>query len=295
MNFSPGTKPSLKHSKRVWNWAVIAALTLIIYGWIYYYEPLQLGAFSEYWNDKITDAITLLAAMTAAGLSLNLTRHYRPSEPPRRIWLTFTLGWSSWVASELLGFVYDYFYWYKTYPDYTVPELTVMDIFWLLGYFFLGLSLYYQFRLIYRSKSGEKPFVYISFIALTLLLALGLTQWALTAGLGQGTTWAGAYTGILYPILDLIEGAAALWLFFLFGLGYLGRPWWGLLLFAFADGINSFFWLGGYNLLSDQAYYVWDLLSNLIYLAAYLITALALLAMHEKMERGITVQPRAGE
>ncbi|GIK09972.1 MAG: hypothetical protein JETCAE02_28590 [Anaerolineaceae bacterium] len=290
MNISLETRPGVKHSKRVWNWALAAALALAAFGWVYYYEPLQTGAYSSYWNDKITDAITLLAVFAAAGLSLNLTRHYAPSEPPRRVWATFTLGWWAWAASESLGFIYDYFYWYKSYPDYTVPEITVMDAFWLLGYFFFGLSLYHQFRLIYRAKGGQKIAAYLLFIAAILLAAFGLTRWALDAGLGSGNTWEGMYLGILYPVLDLLEGAAALWLFFLFGLGYLGRPWWGLILFAFADGIATFFWLGGYNWVSDQAYYTLDLLANLIYLAGYALTALALLAAHEHIERGITAE-----
>jgi len=70
--------------------------------------------------------------------------------------------------------------------------------------------------------------------------------------------------------------------------GYLGRPWWGLIAFAVADGINIFFWIGGYNWLSDQVYYSLDLFSNVAYVAGYLITALAFLAAHEHIERGIT-------
>jgi hypothetical protein len=283
MNISPDPKPILKHSRRVWKWAIVAGIILAAFGWIYYYEPLAF--ISDYWNNKASDVLTLIAALAAAMLATRLSRHFKPSEPPHRIWFTFALGWWAWVAGELLGFVYDYYYW-----STANPEFTFMDLCWLLGYIFFGLSLFYQFRLIYRHKEGTKTFLYISFIALGLLVTFGLTQLALAAGLGEGSGWFGVYLSILYPVFDLFVGFAALWLFFLFGRGYLGRPWWGLIAFAVADAINIYFWLGGYEGMSDQIYYALDLFSNVFYVAGYLITALALLAAHDYLERGSTVR-----
>jgi hypothetical protein len=217
MNISPDPKPILKHSRRVWKWAIVAGIILAAFGWIYYYEPLAF--ISDYWNDKASDVLTLIAALAAAMLATRLSRHFKPSEPPHRIWFTFALGWWAWVAGELLGFVYDYYYW-----STANPEFTFMDLCWLLGYIFFGLSLFYQFRLIYRHKEGTKTFLYISFIALGLLVTFGLTQLALAAGLGEGSGWFGVYLSILYPVFDLFVGFAALWLFFLFGRGYLRTP-----------------------------------------------------------------------
>lgn len=283
MNIRLDIRPEIKHSKRVWRWALVAALTTIIFGWVYYFEPLRVGANSDYWNDKIVDVILLAAALFTAVLGARLTRHFQASEPPRRIWLVFTLGWWAWVGGELLGFVYDYYYWFGEYP-----EFTLIDICWLAGYLFFGLSLYYQFRLIYLRKFGRKTTLYLAFIVFALLLALGLTFLARAAGLGADVSWWALYLAILYPVFDFAVGAAALWLFFLFGRGYLGRPWWGLIAFAFADAVNIFFWMGGYAWLSDRAYRIWDLLSNLSYLGGYALTALAFLAIHEHLEGGIT-------
>lgn len=284
MNISPNIKPVVKHSTRVWIWAAIAAIWLTIFGLLYWYAPISNPPIpnADYWNDKATDLITLVASLAAAILGIRLTRHFQPSEPPRRVWLTFTLGWWAWVGGELTGFVYDYYYWFTE-----LPEFTVIDIFWLLGYIFFGLSLYYQFRLIYSYKHGRKSSLYLVFIALALLLALELTQLALAAGLGEGYSWGALYLAVIYPVFDLFEGGAALWLFFLFGRGYLGRPWWGLIAFAVADAINIFFWMGGYNWLSDPAYYQLDLFSNVAYVSGYLLTALAFLAAHEHIERGV--------
>lgn len=285
MKISPDTRPVVKHSKRVWIWASVAGMLLVAFGLLYWYEPIKALPIpnSDYWNDKAWDILTLIAALSAAVLGIRLTRYFKSSEPPHRIWLTFTLGWWAWVAGEILGFVYDYYYWFTE-----LPEFTFMDVFWLLGYVFFGLSLYYQFRLIYSYKHGRKSALYLAFVAVGLLLALGLTQLAIKAGLGEGYSWAALYLAVIYPVFDFIEGVAALWLFFLFGRGYLGRPWWGLIAFAVADAINIFFWMGGYNWMTEQAYLYLDLFSNVVYVAGYLITALAFLAAHEHMERGIT-------
>ena len=248
MNISPDPRPVVKHSKRVWMWASVAGILLVAFGLLYWYEPIKALPIpnSDYWNDKAWDILTLIAALSAAVLGIRLTRYFKSSEPPHRIWLTFTLGWWAWVAGEILGFVYDYYYWFTE-----LPEFTFMDLFWLLGYVFFGLSLYYQFRLIYSYKHGRKSALYLAFIAVGLLLTLGLTQLAIKAGLGEGYSWAALYLAVIYPVFDFIEGVAALWLFFLFGRGYLGRPWWGLIAFAVADAINIFFWMGGYDGCTD--------------------------------------------
>jgi len=65
--------------------------------------------------------------------------------------------------------------------------------------------------------------------------------------------------------------------------GWLGRPWWGLLAFAFADAISAFDWLGGFDKISDQAYSYWYLLSALAYLTGYVITTLAFMAADDHL------------
>ena len=67
---------------------------------------------------------------------------------------------------------------------------------------------------------------YVLVIAVVLLATLGLTQWALAAGLGEGMSWFALYLAVFYPVCDLVVGLAALWLAFLFGRGAWGRPWW---------------------------------------------------------------------
>ncbi|MBK9207601.1 MAG: hypothetical protein IPL71_04575 [Anaerolineales bacterium] len=69
------------------------------------------------------------------------------------------------------------------------------------------------------------------------------------AGLGEGSVWIILFVTLLSYVFDLAEGATAIWLSFLFGRGQWSRPWWGLILFALADGVDTFDWLGGYDLI----------------------------------------------
>lgn len=294
MNINPNTRPIRRPSRRTRMWATLAGIILVFYGLVYWFEPLSLLSipFAEYWDDKLGDIIVLFASIAAVTLSRKMARNFSPSEPPHQIWSLFSTGLTFWVAGEALGFVYDHFYWYQTFPDYTAPEFTLMDVCWILGYSFLGLSLYHQFRLIYSSTSKRQTMVYyLSLIVLVFAVTLGLTELGLASGLGEDVSRGGVFLGILYPVFDLFQGAAALWLFFLFRRGWLGRPWWGLLLFAFADAISTLDWLGGLETISDQAYYYWYLLSALAYLAGYIVTALAFMAADDHLR--LALQPES--
>ncbi len=274
--------PEQKRPVYMWVALIACVILLALFAWVYYFEPLKNLSipYSDYWNDKVGDTLTLAPAVVAAALATLLTRQYKTSEPPYRIWLTFAIAWWCWVGGELLGYVYDYYYWFVD-----MPEFTAIDVCWLLGYVFFGLSLYYQFRLIYSWNQGWKSIQFFFYIGAALAAAVGLTQWALAVGLGEGISWYALYTAVLYPVFDIVEGGAALWLFFLFGRGYLGRPWWGLIAFAVADGINIFFWIGGYEWVSDPTYYTLDMISAMTYVGGYMITLLALLSAIEHMHR----------
>jgi hypothetical protein len=273
--------PSVSRSSHTYFVGFIFLVMLAIYTWVYYFEPLT--PISEYLNDKVGDSLVLIPAVLAAWWGTQLTRQFKPSEPPHRVWLTFSIGWWAWVGGEILGFVYDYFYWTTDYP-----ELTLIDLCWSLGYIFFGLSLYYQFRLIYSWKTGRKSALYLLFIGLALAAAYGLAEWARRAGLGEGYSWFPLYLAILYPVFDVFEGLAALWLFFLFGRGYLGRPWWGLIAFALADSINIYSWMGGFDRTPDNIYNTFDLFSAIMYLAGYMITALAFFSAIRHIRAGLT-------
>ena len=250
--------------------AYVILLGLIV--WAFYAEPLS-QSLSPFWNNELIDIFVLIPAVGAAIAGTLLTRQFEKGEIPYHIWQAFTIGLWFWVAGEIGGMVNDAIYWNTTYPDFSL-----VDIFWLLGYFFLGLSLYYQLRLVYGAKSRSRRRIYLGLVALAFLVTAGLTSLAAKTGLGAGSAWIILFVTVLYPVFDLTEGSTAIWLSFLFGRGQWSRPWWGLILFSLADSVNTFSWLGGYDLIPVVAQNILDFIALVAYPVSYMVMGLALLS-----------------
>lgn len=252
--------------------AAAAVILLASIVWIYFSEAMS-EAMSPFWKDKLLDVLTLLPALGSAVTATLLMRQFEAGETPYSIWQAFAIGLWCWTAGEVVGMVYDVIYWYTTYP-----EFSLVDLLWLSGYFFFGLSLYYQLRLVYGAKSKYRRRIYLGLVALALLITAVLTYLADQSGLGEGYAWIILFVTVLYPVFDATEGIVAIWLSFLFGRGQWSRPWWGLILFALADSVDSFYWLGGYEFISSAAQFVLDFVSVAAYSASYMVAGLALLA-----------------
>lgn len=255
-------------------------LLLALFAWLYFAAPIP----DEYWNDKAIDLLVILASAGAALAATRVALLFDRNEAPWRIWWAFAIGFWCWLAGELSGLVYDAIYWKAGYPD-----LTLIDLFWILGYLFLGLSLYYQYRLIYGKQNKRGTRYYLAIVALGLVLVAILTNLAVSTGLGEGYAWMILFITVLYPVFDLVEGLAAIRLSLLFGRGQWVRPWWGLILFALSDSINSFYWLGGYEWLSENMKKLFDVVTNMTYPAAYLVAGLALLSNYYMIKHGQAV------
>jgi hypothetical protein len=252
--------------------AVIFVILLAIILWIFFTEPLS-QSLSPFWNDKLIDALVFIPAVGAALAATLLTRQFEKGEAPYHIWQAFAIGLWFWVAGEISGMIYDVIYWDTVYPD-----LRLTDMFWLLGYFFLGLSLFYQIRLVYGAQNSKGRRLYLGLFVLALLITAWLTNLAAKAGLGEGSAWIILFITVLYPVFDLTEGATAIWISFLFGRGQWSRPWLGLILFALSDSVNTFYWLGGYDFIPVMAQDVLNFLSMASYPASYMVAGLALLS-----------------
>ncbi len=254
-----------------------ALLLLAALAWVYFAVPIP----DAYWNDKAADLLIIVASLGACLAGTKVARLFTFQEAPWRIWWAFAIGLWCWLAGEVSGLVYDAIYW-----DTGYPPLTLIDLFWLLGYMWLGLSLYYQYRLIYGRQNKRGTRYYVGLILLALLLTALLTNLAASAGLAEGYPWAILFITILYPVFDLAEGVGAIRLSLLFERGHWSRPWWGLILFALADSINSFYWLGGYSWLSPAVQTIFDVMTNLAYPAGYLVAGLALLVNYYLIRDG---------
>ena len=257
-----------------------SAILLILVIWTYYAEPLA-EAVSPFWNDKLLDILILIPAIGAAIAGTLVMRQFGAGEQPHRVWQAFAIGLWFWVGGEISGIVYD-----AIYIDTPYPDFRLVDIFWLLGYFYLGLSLYYQARLVYGAQKRKGRLLYMGLVGLAFLVSAGLTQLASKAGLGGESAWVILFITVLYPVFDLTEGTIAIWLSFLFGRGQWSRPWWGLILFALADSVNTFYWLGGYDLIPPAAQSAMDFVSLAAYPASYMVAGLALLSNYFILQYG---------
>lgn len=250
------------------------ALSLVLLGlliWLYYAELRNVTA--TFWSNKFLNYIILVPAIGAAIAGTLLARQFEKGESPHRIWQAFSIGMWFWVAGELSGLAYD-----AIGVEALSPDFHLVDVLWLLGYFFLGLSLYYQILLIYGIRNKKSIYLFLGMIVLAFLIAVVLTNLTIKAGQGEGDSWAFLFVTLLYPVLDLIEGATAIWLSLLFRRGQWSRPWWGLILFALTDGIDAFYWSGGYGFIPVMAQNTLDLISLVTYPASYMVAGLALLS-----------------
>ena len=248
------------------------AVLLVVIVWVYYAEPFT-NALSYSWNNRIFDFLILIPALGAAIAGTLVVRQFGKDEVPHRIWQAFAIGLWFWAAGEASSIVYD-----AIYVDVPTPDFRVVDVCWLAGYFYLGLSLYYQIRLVYGAQNQKGRRIYVGIVALALLVTAGLTQLAAKAGLGGTSAWIILFISVLYPVFDLTEGSIAIWLSVLFGRGQWSRPWWGLILFALADSINTFYWLGGYDLIPPAVQSFIDFVSVAAYPVSYMMAGLALLS-----------------
>lgn len=175
--------------------------------------------------------------------------------------------------------VYGYSYWETSSPD-----LTLIDLCWSTGYLLFGLVLFYQIQSIYTEENKSSTHIYLTLCAAALLPTLGLTYAARLYGLGKDVSDFSLYLAILYTVFDLIEGGSVLWLFFLFGRGKWGHPWWGLITFAIANSISIYFWIGGDEISSQQIVDRLYLFSDTAYVAAYLIVTLLFLSLYLRLQ-----------
>jgi len=245
----------------------LAAMAFL--AWISIMQPLPFEPFD--WNYLSSSALNFLASLIAGAAGIQVTRQFRRTENPHRIWLFFTLGIWFWAAGEMVVFLTGMSL--LPYPENT----SYLDALWIVGYILLGLSLYYQFNLLYSSNGKMRTILYVFILLAGLLVSGVLTSFIHQVGLGQEVSWIDDFVAMLYPVFDLTEGIAAIWLALLFGRGRWSRPWWGLILFAIADGVDSFYWLGGYDLIPLAVQNIFNFISATFSFGGYLMIGFTLL------------------
>jgi hypothetical protein len=239
------------------------------------------------WTNTVVYAMILVAAIFAAGSGLVLAAQFGATEAPRRIWGYFSLGWCGWVMGEVLGFFYR--------AMGQAPEVTLSDLCWTVGYIFFAIAFFLQYRQIYdRKKKFHKGHFLLMFAGLATAAA-AIAFLVQRRGFGQEVGWLDLYLTIFYPVCDIAIGLAAVWMSLVFGRGRWSRPWWGLVAFFFADGIYTWYGLGGAALLTPAVDTWLSLFTDMLYIGGYLIVGVACLSMLLLQKYGVPLPQRTLE
>jgi len=245
-------------------WAIGAGVAILLfYTFLYFVAP-----FSDFWNNLLSNLLTVVSAALSAVAATLIWRQYEPADPPRRIWTLFAAALWLWVVAE--------FIW--GYINMTVGEVNVglPDVFWVLAYGLFAWALYAQFQLLFRPEPGRaRSRLLLALLGVAVLT--GLTVFLLSLITQQPINPAGLVNAF-YPAGDLAIGLSALVLARTFRNGALGYPWIGLFVFTVADLL--------YAWLDQTGAYAWSLenrnsisaLADISYLAAYLTVAVGCFA-----------------
>jgi hypothetical protein len=253
-----------RHSNR-YLWLAIAGAGLVIAAYIYLYvgQPLE-----EPWNTNLgTLLISLAAISSAVAAALNWRRFSPADRGPRGVWGYLALGLWLWAIGET---VYAGYFFLGT----EVPLLSAADIFWMLGYIGFAGALIHQYRVVYRPARRQEVGITLGVVGGIFVVSLIITA-LIQQSASTKESWLATLVTVLYPLLDLAVGLAALWLVYAFGGGLWSRPWLGLFVFALADSFYAWLELTGIYEASVVAGNPLSLVADVMYIAAYLVVAVA--------------------
>lgn len=233
---------------------IIFLLIIAAFAWTFAFAP-----FSEWINSLILNGGTTLTALIAAVIFTLIPFYFHQDEPPRMIWTYFAICMWLWTLAEgIWGTLY--------IRDGEVPVFSLADVFWMLGYIALTVSLARQFRLITFSKTNTVTWVsiglWLGIIAIAVLL-LYLTQ---------SETHMANFFSYFYLLADSVMGLVALYLVYAFRGRALAIPWLMISSFVLSDFIyihltNS----GMYDYVMSGVSIA--LLADTLYVIAYLLVA----------------------
>lgn len=229
-------------------------LMIVFFAWTFAFAP-----FPEFVNSLILNGGTALSALIAAFIFTLVPFYYQPGEPPRVIWMFFAICiWLWTIAEAIWGYLY--------MRDGEVAVFSSADLFWMLGYIALTVSLARQFRLIFFTRKNT-----------VILAALGLWAGVLVLiavilRVTQSEMPLADFFSYFYLLADGIVGLLALYLVYAFRGRALAIPWLTISSFVASDFI--------YIRLTESGVYDYvmsgisiALLADTLYVIAYLLVA----------------------
>lgn len=240
---------------------ILFFLITVFFAWTFAFSP-----FSETVNDLILNGATTLSALIAALILTLIPRYFHPGEPPRTIWIYFAICLWLWTVAEA---IWAYFY----MRDGEVPVFSTADIFWLLGYIALTVSISRQFRLVLFAKKDT-----VAWAAFGVWLIV-LTVIAVILIATHSETPLADFFSYFYLLADTVVGLAALYLVYAFRGRALAIPWLTISSFVLSDFI--------YIQMTETGVYDYvmsgisiALFADTLYVVAYLLVAWGVLEQY---------------
>lgn len=223
---------------------------------LYQFEP-----FSEFWNNLLSNFLTIFSAGFSAGCATLVFRRYEPTDAPRIVWRLLAIGLWSWTFAEFIWAIYN--------MRYGEVGITSADFFWTAAYGLFFGAVYFQYQLVFR-PTKRQSFLWISLWVSAAFLLTILTAWMLVNFVEEDwglPLWISSF----YPAADFVIGLAALRIARRFRGGALGYPWLGLFVFAIADMFYAVLEMGGFYTWSVNAESIWSMVADITYMAAYFV------------------------
>jgi PAS domain-containing protein len=220
----------------------------------------------------VSDIFPLLLSVAGAFLAYRILRRERKDRGSAWIWGWMTLGLACWAAGEITWTVL------SDIHQAEIPYPSAADVFWVVGYIPVILSLGYQLYLLRAPLTRVRLAALVAAVAVMICLAFGLVVVPILADPESGSALV-MFFNLAYPVGDIVLLSLGLVLGFVFVGGQLALPWAvitaGIFLDALSDLLFSFgTWNGLYypdgrlNFLSG--------LFDILYVGAYTVWCIGL-------------------
>jgi two-component system, sensor histidine kinase PdtaS len=263
--------------------ALAIALIAIVVNAILYLPPVYrlVGADTVLLVNNLT---SIAAAIISVWLAYRLWRSFQPGESQRLIWGSLVAGLFLWMIAEI---IWDS---YQLLLGIILPSASLADLAWVLGYIALITGLILRLRSFRMRLTKPWQFAILAAFGVLVVLVVFYMIFPVLNDTPTGLSYE-KFSGLFYPVFDLVLACLALLLVLVLEGGLLSKPWTAIalaclfiavsdLLYAFAltRGIYQVNPAAGLDLLSyliDTSYtFAYVLMALGIYLQARLLDAI---------------------
>jgi len=214
-------------------------------------------------NTIINDVMSVLCALAATLLFLNVWLSTSNRDASKKIWSWMVIGLLAWTVAETI------WAFYEVVLGQEVPYPSIADLFWLSGYAMICVALLTQYRLFQVTPSQQQKRMIAVLVVVFFLIGGFVILGPIIQGFDPEEILA-SLLNIAYPLFDLLLLVLALAVIFSLEQGRFVLSWHILglglvflaaadLMFSYADWNEIYFpdsTLNGITLLIDTLYYV---------------------------------------